>query len=1038
MLRSAARLHERAPMLRRKGVVLLIPLRLARTQGLHAPRTARPGGDAPRAARSLALAAVLLLMGRAAHADVELPRPDPAASITLSAGKAARWQQGQYEVWLVEGSVQIQQGTASGQADRGVFWIKRSGSFGQTENTVIVYLEENVRLVDQRQPGGFSMTERSWLGTLHSTGQVDVRMPAPEPEPLEKPAYFQRALERRDPYANRAIRRSQFQPADALAATGQPMGGRRLRAFPRTSVSVQAQWFPSPARNEWIAAITSGVNLIIDGVEDVGSIDISTDRMIIWTAGVQEPDLTGAAAQEANTPLEIYMEGNVVFRQGDRVIYADRMYYDVNNRIGTILGVEILTPVPEYQGLIRLKSDVVRQLGPDRYFAEDSYLTTSRLASPGYRLQAGDIYFEDVQRPAVEPLTGEPIIDPVTGQQAIAHDRLVTSKNNFIFLGPVPVFYWPVLAADAEDPRFYIRRASVSNDSIFGTQVRTDWDVYQLAGIRNPPPDTDWTVTGDYLSERGFGHGSTFTYGGNMLWDTPGQFNGLVDYWGIAEQGFDNLGVGRSALVPEEDYRYRFLQQHRHQLPGNFQLTTEIGLISDRNFLEQYFEREWDEFKDSTTGFELKQTIDNRAWSITGDVRVNDFFTETDRIQLDDYLLGEPLLGDTLTWYEHSTVGYAHLQPASTPLDPADAADFMLRPWEVDAEGERAITRQELDLPFDLGPFKFVPYALGEVGHWGEDVTGNDIQRGYVQAGLRASIPFWTANPNIRSQLFNVNGIAHKISFDADVYWAEASENLDNFPLYDQIDDNVQEHFRRRFQFNTFGGATPTQFEERYYAVRYGLSSNVTSPSFEIADDLQVARLGMRQRWQTKRGMPGQERIIDWIVLDTEFALFPDPDRDNFGEVFGLGMYDFRWHIGDRLTFLSDGAIDVFDDGQRVFNVGGILTRPPRGAAYLGFRSLDGPVENKVLIGSYSYRMSPKWISTAGMSYDFNGSGQIGHQFSLVRVGESLLVSMSFNFDAFKDNFGATFMVQPRFLTNSLNRLAGSVEVPPAGAFGLE
>ena len=60
---------------------------------------------------------------------------------------------------------------------------------------------------------------------------------------------------------------------------------------------------------------------------------------------------------DERTPLEIYMEGNIVFRQGERVIYADRMYYNVPNHTGTILNAEMLTPVKNYEGLLRLKSD---------------------------------------------------------------------------------------------------------------------------------------------------------------------------------------------------------------------------------------------------------------------------------------------------------------------------------------------------------------------------------------------------------------------------------------------------------------------------------------------------------------------------------------------------------------------------------------------------------------------------------------------------------------------------------------------------------
>ena len=161
----------------------------------------------------------------------------------------------------------------------------------------------------------------------------------------------------------------------------------------------------------------------------------------------------------------------------------------------------------------------------------------------------------------------------------------------------------------------------------------------------------------------------------------------------------------------------------------------------------------------------------------------------------------------------------------------------------------------------------------------------------------------------------------------------------------------------------------PPQFDERFYAVRTGMGSWVTAQSTEVVDDLTVVRLGARQRWQTKRGMPGREHIIDWITLDTNISLFPDPNRDNFGQVPGLMDYDFRWHVGDRLTLVSDGIFDVFDQGQKMYSVGGFLSRPPRGSFYLGYRQVEGPIDSRVISLSYTYWMSPKWISTFGTSY---------------------------------------------------------------------
>ena len=108
------------------------------------------------------------------------------------------------------------------------------------------------------------------------------------------------------------------------------------------------------------------MNLIVDGLPDVGTIDVSADRVLLWTRSDIQPFATGEHLQAADVPLEFYLEGNIVFRQGDRVIRATRMYYDVTNRIGTILEAELLAPVPEYEGLLRLRADVLRQMGGGR------------------------------------------------------------------------------------------------------------------------------------------------------------------------------------------------------------------------------------------------------------------------------------------------------------------------------------------------------------------------------------------------------------------------------------------------------------------------------------------------------------------------------------------------------------------------------------------------------------------------------------------------------------------------------------------------
>jgi len=1004
----------------------------------------------------LSLLLLTQIAGPAAGGQIELPVPDAQQPIVISSQRADRWQEGSHEVWVLHGRCEIRQGANRATSRDAVLWVDRADAFSSRPHLVIAYLEGQVA-VDFPRPGAQhvvsgrsaqTMVAESWLGRFHSHTAIQIQAPVASDEPTVKPAVYQRGLLARkgDPPA---VQPAQFTQPEPLPAPASPVpaSGRRIRVFPRSSVRVQARWFPSPSGQEWIAVIDSGVNVLIDGVDALGSIDVATDRLVIWTTG-QQPDLSGQSVQGRDVPLEFYMEGNIVFRQGTRVIYADSMYYNVRQETGVVLQAEVLTPVSSYQGLLRLKADVFQQLDRHRFLAHNASVTSSRLGVPRYWFQSERITYQDIQQPLINPFTGQAAVDPQSGDVAVDHEMLATSRNNFVYMGGLPVFYWPFLASDLTEPTYYLRSLRVNNDNVFGTQVLTDWDMYQLLGIRNPPPGTDWTASVDYLSERGWGLGTVFAYEGDQLWRWPGPYAGRFDVWGIDDQGLDDLGADRRALVPEKELRGRLLWEHRHYLASGFQFTGQAAWISDRNFLQEYFEREWDE-QDLTTGLELKRLVDNGSWAVTADARLNEFFTQTEWLpRLDHFRLGQPLWGDRLTWYEHTSVGYARLRTASEPLDPVDASQWHPLPWEVTESGLRAASRQELNLPLEMGPVKVVPYLLGELGYWQADLNGAEVTRAYGQAGVRASLPMWRADSQVRSPLFNLNGLAHKVQFDADFFWADASQDLDTFPLYDPLDDDSVEAFRRRIFYSATGDVTPPgvgpltvapqRLDERYFALRSGMQRWVTGASTEIADDLTVLRLGVRQRWQTRRGLPGREQTMDWIVLDFEGSLFPDAERDNFGQEVGLLNYDFRWHVGDRLTLLSDGFLDVFADGLRMFTIGGVITRPGRGSYYAGFRSLEGPISSNVLAASYNYRLSEKWILNLGSSTDLSSTGNIVQTGYLTRVGESFLVSLGLHADQGRDTVGVRFAIEPRFLPSSRLGWVGGQPIPPVGALGLE
>jgi hypothetical protein len=237
-------------------------------------------------------------------------------------------------------------------------------------------------------------------------------------------------------------------------------------------------------------------------------------------------------------------------------------------------------------------------------------------------------------------------------------------------------------------------------------------------GIRNKLEGTKWGLSTDLLSERGFGVGTDFHYQRPGFLGIPGPTNGFIDAWGlIHEEGNDNLGFDRRVVPPEEELRGRVLATHRQTLPYDWQLTAEAGWISDFNFLEQYYEKEWDTLKDQTTGIELKKLYENMSFNLSADARMNDFFMQTQRLPRGDFFIfGQPFAWDRATFHSHTFASYDDLRGASTPNNPVDQANFSPLPGELDRLGMRAATRTEIDIP-QAGAVKVVPYLLGEAAY---------------------------------------------------------------------------------------------------------------------------------------------------------------------------------------------------------------------------------------------------------------------------------------------------------------------------------
>ena len=1001
------------------------------------------------------------LTQRPCFGEVQFAIPATETPVIVSAETASRSKEGAYEVWMLSGSCQVRQSRLTAVGHNAVMWIDQTPSAQNLPRKIFLYLEGNVS-VSHVPKSAESITDGSnstlkaqhWTTRLYTSEPVQLTANLIPSSARMQSTFYTRALQRSFHVNARPVKPAQFIQGGAPGPTTLPATSRvrEIQVFPRYTVRPQIDSFVEPNTNERVVVYDRGVRLIVRGLDTANeklqesnslkTIELSADRVVVWT---NEDFLTtpGSMTQDESVPLEIYMEGNLVFREGDRIIRAQRMYYNLLAKSGIILDADARTPTPDlYKGFVRLKADVLQQLDQNTFQAYGASLTTSQLGVPQYWLQSDNIFFRHEQKPKVDPVTGAPVLNQFS-EPVNENELLAVSRNNFVYMFGMPVFYWPRISTNLTESFYYIKNARIGNDSVFGAQIRTDWNLYQLLGYEEPLENTEWDLSLDYLSERGFGVGTTFMYDRPMLFKHAGPTHGFIDAWTISDSGIDNLGRGRRLLTPEDSFRGHVRAQHQQQFQNGFRFNYEVGLISDRNFLEQYYEEEWDQEKDQLTGFEIKRLLENQSFSMTVDLRVNDFFTQTEGPRLDHFLLGGSPWGQRLTYFEHTHIGYPRLEVASRSTNPADPTDPL--PWEMvaglpydDREGVRFATRHEIDLPLQLGAVKLVPFVAGEIAYWEEDRFGTDVTRLLGQGGIRASLPISKTNPYVCNELLNVRGLSHKVIFESELLLAEADKDASIFPLYDPLQDDAIEAFQRRFIRLDNGGILPTQFDDRFYSIRSGIQNWVAAPTTEMADDLLSLRMGARQRWQTKRGLPGQERVIDWIVLDIHGTLFPKAERDNYQESLGLLDYNFRWHVGDRFTLLSDGFADLFNHGLVKVTFGGIITRPGRGSVYLGLRSLDGPFDTKAVVTAIDYQMSHKWVAQIGSSYDFGDAGNIGQRIHLLRIGESFLVGVGVNVDVSRGNIGADLTLEPRILARSRRSRVGGRQILPVGTRGLE
>ena len=821
----------------------------------------------------------------------------------------------------------------------------------------------------------------------------------------------------------------------AMIPRAAPDGPPRIVTIaPRTSKPFEWQSF-TMANGEKAVVAVGGVILMVRNMQKLEVVDIEADRIVFWAHDAENLFSNMRSAQgQATRELEFYLAGNVEIRQQSKPgesqkMSADEAYYDVARNVAVAVSADLEITRRGVPDPIHLKADELLQLSPTLFEAVRAEVFSSRTpADPGLKVYMAQATLEE-QGARRGTRTPEQVVSGGGGRNGDSQkffrgtNVFLEVENPFVEGGTFPIFYLPFMQGSVERPFGPLIDASLGGNRIFGFQASLTFDSYDLFGI-DPIEGTRWRTDVDYMSKRGPGLGSKFDYAGKDWCGISGCYVGQIRAWGLHDDGEDILGGSRDG-EEHTDWRGRF--QWRHfwwGLPNGFSVQAQLYALSDKNFLEQFYKNEFDTDRNADTFAYVKQQAGVGAWTALAEPRIRNWVTETEWLpRLDGYLLGVSWL-DLFTYDAHASAGYARLRPTGI------APPAFVPTEVVPISASRLDLKQELAMPFSLGPVKIVPYGIVDLTYYSQDLTGDDTGRFYGAAGGRASMPLSRVYSGVTSELWNLNSINHKITFNANYFIAKSDVLFNQLPQFDLLDDDATDQARRDInpqqptlnpQYGQFLSTSPL-FNIQTYAIRRLVENRV-----ETKDTIEVLQFDVQQRLQTKRGFPGNQHIVDWMKLDLSGSYFPHSERDNFGESLAFLQYDYLWNIGDRTALVSSGWIDPIDDGARVFTIGSYFNRPDRTTFFLGYRHIH-PLNSDAVTGAATYIFSPKYAMTASSVYDFGTEQALSNSLVVTRMGSDLQVSIGVTYNVLQNNFGATLMIIPNLLPGS--RRFGAQPVP--------
>lgn len=659
-------------------------------------------------------------------------------------------------------------------------------------------------------------------------------------------------------------------------------------------------------------------------------------------------------------------DDNVVLRYKGDVLYSDHLIYDRSTKIVTANGnVRLFSGQRVYRGETLTYNLDTKAITSSSFLGEEypKFVAAKQVTTPEfnhYRLSNASFTTSNRSNPSYH-------LEATTVEYR-PNDEVVL-KNVLLFVGDVPVAYFPIFVQSLTDSR-PAYQFQIGSGGRFGAFIDNKYNWVADDRLRG-------TVEFDAREKRGYAGGLDLQYypGVNsdiLLKTYYAQDNAYTRGSNLAPTANPNDNGNLYDGVPH-DNRYRMAYEHHLQFGPDLSSIADFNLWSDPWITRDYFSGEYQNENQPPNFISLSQYNPNFTISLLASPQVNPFFEAVQR--LPEFMVEskqQKIFNSPIEWTSQSSVvnfqrhfadtstfnnpsqymynsfpsmtAYNYYHPNQTPgVNPKDTNNYSAYRYD---------TYQEFSYPHQYFNFlSLTPRIGGRLTYYSDDnrdtndtVNNNGLSNDKIEnprarlagdVGLSGDFKISRTWLDVKNPNLGIDGIRHVIEPFFDAQYAPAPTVSPN---------------RIR------------GFDNRLYSTQLQPIDWTENNSIDSIDRQAVVRLGVWNKIQTKRDGTNYDLMTWQTYADADFDhnFSSSTPSSTMSNVFN----DIRFYPTPQFQIRSFSSVDVSGNGYNQADTDITWSPDPSLKLTLGDHYINGSpffVSGNSISTDLFYRMNEHW-----------------------------------------------------------------------------